>query len=126
MGKITKKSFTCIVCPVGCRLEATLDDGKVVGVEGNSCPRGKKYATDELTNPTRTLTSAVKIDGYSEKVPGLKLLPVKTDKPIPKDKLFEGMKQIRALTVKPPMAAGTIVCRDFVCEGVNLVGGRDI
>lgn len=77
----TVKKFTCIVCPVGCELVATLtDDGKtVISVEGNSCKRGVTYAVEELTAPKRTLTSTVRIVGADDK-----LLPVRTSRPIPK------------------------------------------
>ena len=51
-----KKSLTSIVCPIGCQLTVTLENGVVTEVTGNTCPRGKQYATDECTNPVRTVT----------------------------------------------------------------------
>nr|MCR5492023.1 DUF1667 domain-containing protein [Bacilli bacterium] len=61
--------LTCIICPRGCHLK--VDDE--MNVTGNSCPRGAAYAKQELTNPTRTITSTVKCDS---KV--LSVCPVKT------------------------------------------------
>ena len=55
------KNLICIGCPLGCPLTAEMQDGKVLSVRGNTCPRGKKYAEKELTNPERTVTSSVKV-----------------------------------------------------------------
>ena len=74
MNEATKKTLTCIVCPMGCQIEVTLDhDGKVTGITGNTCKRGYDYAQNEFTNPTRTLTSTVRIKSETDK-----LLPVRT------------------------------------------------
>ena len=49
---------TCIVCPIGCHLEAEVSDsGEILSVSGNTCKRGETYIRDEVTNPRRTLTS---------------------------------------------------------------------
>ena len=41
----TKKiELTCIGCPMGCPLIVTMEDGAVVSVTGNTCPRGDAYA----------------------------------------------------------------------------------
>ena len=118
--------FTCTVCPFGCELRVAEDDNGSLTVTGNTCPRGEKYGIAEVKNPVRTLTSTVRIDGVSAIHPALALLPVKTDKPIPKAKLFEGMKVIKTLSVKPPLRSGSVVYEDFIEKGVNLISGRDI
>ncbi len=118
--------FTCTVCPFGCELHVTENADGTLSVTGNTCPRGEKYGIAEVKNPVRTLTSTVRIDGVSALHPSLALLPVKTDKPIPKAKLMDGMRIIKTLAVKPPMESGSVVMRDFVEEGVNLISGRDI
>lgn len=117
----TVKKFTCIVCPVGCELTATLsDDGKeVTSVEGNSCKRGVTYAVEELTAPKRTLTSTVRIAGAEDK-----LLPVRTDKPIPKGSLFDAMKIIKSVTVKAPVKIGDVLIADFIEPGINLIATK--
>jgi CxxC motif-containing protein len=58
-----KRVMNCIMCPMGCELTVTLDGGKFVSVTGNTCPRGAKYAQDEVTAPKRMLTSTVRIKG---------------------------------------------------------------
>ena len=89
---MTEKNLTCIVCPLGCSIKVTLDGEKIVNVEGNSCPRGKEYAVSECTNPVRTLTTTIKCDNG-------RVLPVKTKKPVPKDKLKEYMEFVNNLVI---------------------------
>ena len=116
-----EKKFTCIVCPVGCELTATLsEDGKsVVKVTGNSCKRGEKYAVEELTASTRTLTSTVRLKGAADK-----LLPVRTDRPIPKNSLSDAMKIIKTVAATAPVKAGDVLVRDFIVPGVNLIATK--
>ena len=93
------KELVCIVCPKGCRLRVDEENG--YAVTGNSCPRGAVYGHDELVNPTRVLTSTVKIEG------GLyPRLPVKTDKPIPKGKIWDVMKLLDGITLHVPVQVG--------------------
>ena len=56
---VETKQLNCINCPLGCLLTVTLEDGKITSVTGNTCPRGEKYAHQELTDPQRMLTSTV-------------------------------------------------------------------
>ena len=58
-----EKNLICINCPLGCPLTVSMEDGEVKKVEGNTCPRGEAYAKKELTNPTRIVTSTVKVKG---------------------------------------------------------------
>ena len=123
MEGLVTKNLTCIVCPMGCQLEVKLDkDGKVRDISGNSCKRGYNYANTEFTNPTRTLTSTVKLVG--SKVD--KFLPVRTAAPIPKPKLFEAMKLIDSLEVKVPVKRGDVVFADFIEKGVDLVACKTV
>lgn len=111
------KSFVCIVCPRGCQLHID-DDGNVTG---NFCPRGKKYALDEITCPKRTLTSSIRVDNRKDL-----LVSVKTDKAIPKDKIFEAMKIIDTLKVSAPCYIDQIIYKDFIEDGVNLIITKEI
>ena len=58
-----KRDLTCIGCPLGCQITVTMENGEVTDVKGNTCPRGDKYAREEVTNPTRVVTSIVKVEG---------------------------------------------------------------
>lgn len=111
--------LTCIVCPVGCALRVEQnDDGEVVNLTGNSCPRGAVYGKDEVLHPVRTLTTTVRVSN------GERLLPVKTDRPIPKEKLFEAMEKVNALSVTAPIKIGDILLPDLF--GAKLVATADM
>jgi CxxC motif-containing protein len=94
------KDLTCIVCPRGCRLH--IDDD--MNVTGNFCPRGAQYAISELTNPVRTITTSIRVTNRP-----YTLVSVKTTNPIPKQKIFDVMKEIDKITVEAPVRIGQIV-----------------
>lgn len=77
-------------------------------VTGNTCPRGEKYAIAELTHPTRTLTTTVKVANRE-----VVYLPVKTSAPISKEKLFEAMKTLSGVSINAPIEQGDIVLQEF-------------
>ena len=104
----------CIVCPKGCRLNVDEENG--YAVTGNGCPRGAEYGRKELTNPTRVVTSTVRIKGCSHR-----LCPVKTDRTIPKKLIFQAMKQINGIELTSPVECGDILISDFLGTGANLV-----
>ena len=101
-----KRNLTCIACPLGCDLEVTLDGKSVIEVKGNTCPRGKTYAINECTAPVRTVTTTVLCDDGG-------LVAVKTDKPIPKEKMLEAMKIINGTVAKTPIDVGDVIINDL-------------
>ena len=111
------KELTCIVCPRGCRLK--VDDN--MEVTGNACPRGKIYAINELTHPTRTITSSIRVTNRP-----YTLVSVKTDKPIPKDKMFDVMKEIDKLTVEAPTIIGQVVKANILGLDSNIIITKNI
>lgn len=113
-----KRELTCIICPRGCALSVDMTENGIT-VSGNSCPRGKQYAIDECTNPTRTVTSSVAVSNRENT-----MVSVKTESPIPKAEIFEVMKRIHATTVSAPIAIGDVIIRD-VC-GTNIVATKNI
>ncbi|MDD5449919.1 MAG: DUF1667 domain-containing protein [Candidatus Omnitrophica bacterium] len=114
------KKITCIECPLGCPLSVEMEDCRVIRVSGNKCPKGIIYASSEAENPARFLTSVISSRGLS-----LKMIPVRTDKPIPKSSLAEAMKEIKRLTINRPVKTGDIIVNDFMREGINLIATRD-
>ena len=113
------KKLTCIECPEGCRLTIDAENSKVIKITGNECPKGESYAVAEIENPVRILTSTVLCQGLS-----LKMLSVRTDKPISKSMIFEAMKEIKKIKVKKSLNAGDIIVKDFLRLGVNLIATR--
>lgn len=101
------RELTCIICPRGCAMEIQLDEsGKFISVSGNLCPRGKKYAENECTNPMRTLTTTAKCSDGS-------VVAVRSEGAIPKDKLFEAMAKVNSTTVSLPVSVGDVILDDF-------------
>ena len=109
-----KRELTCIVCPIGCQLSVTLENGTVTEVSGNTCPRGKQYAIDECTNPVRTITTTARTTNGG-------VIPVKTDRPIPKNLMFDCMKEIDCSVVTLPAKIGDIVIENLLGTGANVV-----
>ena len=122
---MSAKIITCVTCPVGCEMAIEYEDKKLLSVAGNDCKRGEKYASDEITNPRRTLTSTVALILNGAET---KFMPVKTDKPISKEKIFEAMEIINKIKINAPfrIKMGDIIYPDFTESGINLVAGRDV
>ena len=108
------KELVCIVCPKGCRLH--VDDENGFTVTGNSCPRGAEYGKNEIQNPTRVLTSTVRLSGGA-----YRRCPVKTEKAVPKGKLMDIMKELNHVEVASPVSIGQVVLTDAAGTGVNVV-----
>ena len=109
-----KRELTCIVCPIGCQLSVTLENGIVTEVTGNTCPRGKQYAIDECTNPVRTITTTARTSNGG-------VIPVKTAAPIPKELMFDCMKEIDRVVVTLPARIGDVAIANLLGTGVDVV-----
>ena len=98
-----KKSYniTCIICPIGCKAKVVFDEGKIVSVGNIECPRGETYATKEMTAPLRDFFTTVKVEGASVPV-----MPVRTNKPIPKDKMMDCALELAEIVVTAPVQLG--------------------
>ncbi len=112
-----KRELTCIICPIGCNLSVELADGKVIKVSGNTCPRGKKYAESECTAPMRSVATTVLCEDG-------RLCSVKTDRPIPKEKIFELMEIVNKTVSPLPISAGDVIIRDVF--GADIVATRNM
>ena len=118
---MNKRELICIGCPMGCPIVVEMEDGKVLSVTGNTCPRGESYARKEVTNPTRIVTTTVRVDGG--KVP---MINVKTERDIPKDKIFECIAALRGVTMKAPIHIGDIILENVADTGVNIVAAGNV
>ena len=103
----------CILCPKGCKMEVTAGN-----ISGNSCPRGKKYATDEFENPVRTLTTTIKVKNNA-------LLSVKSDKPLPKGKMMECMQTINKASISSSVSIGDIIVKNIYSD-INIVATKNL
>ena len=115
-----KYNLTCIRCPMGCALRVTAD-GDEVTVTGNTCPRGADYGRQEVTAPVRTVTSTVPVTGGQ-----IPVVSVKTAGDIPKDKIFDVMKDIRSASVPAPVKIGDVIIRNAGGTGTNVIATKDV
>ena len=119
--------LSCTTCPSECLLTVGVErdaDGAVVevrSVTGNSCPRGDKFAHQELTYPMRVLTTTVAVSGGDEA-----LLPVRTAEAIPLELHAQAMDLIRGLVVDAPICMSDVVLPNLLDTGTDLIASMDI
>lgn len=127
INAIETLQLNCTTCPSECLLTVEVErdaDGAVVevrSVAGNSCPRGDKFAHQELTCPMRVLTTTVAVSGGDEA-----LLPVRTNEAIPLELHAQAMVLIRGLVVEAPIRMGNVVLEDLLHTGIDLIASMDI
>lgn len=127
INAIETLQFNCTTCPSECLLTVGVErdaDGAVVevrSVTGNSCPRGDKFAHQELTCPMRVLTTTVAVSGGDEA-----LLPVRTTEAIPLALHAQAMNLIRSLVVDAPVRMGDVVLEDLLDTGIDLIASMGI
>lgn len=115
------RELICIGCPLGCQLHVECEADNVTKVTGNACKRGEIYAQKECTNPTRIVTSSVKIEGGS-----IQCVPVKTASDIPKDKIFQCIEELKDIEVKAPVNIGDIILKNAAGTGVDIIATRKV
>ena len=93
----------------------------MICVSGNTCRRGEIYARKEVTNPTRIVTSTVKVvNGTSGTV------SVKTKEDIPKEKIFVCVQALRGIEVQAPVHIGDVILENVAGTGVDIVATRNV
>lgn len=111
------KEFICIECPKGCRL--TIDEN--LNVTGNTCIRGKKYAINEVTAPKRIITSTVVVNSKI-----VSRLPVMTENDVPKELMFEIVKELNNIRVEVPVKCRDVIIENVCNTGVNIIATRTL
>ena len=114
-----KKHLTCIECPQSCQLEVEVENGYVRSVTGNKCPKGETYARQEIEDPLRVLTTTVQAIGLE-----VGMVPVRTDRPIPKPRLREAVQAAHKIKITRPVRAGDVLQENFLSLQVNLIATR--
>ncbi|QEK12912.1 DUF1667 domain-containing protein [Crassaminicella thermophila] len=111
-----KREFTCIVCPNSCELVAEIEGKEIKSIEGALCKRGDEYVVQEIKDPKRTIATSVKvIDGE------IPLASVRTTKPIPKDKIFEVMEEIKKVKVQAPVQINQVIIENVLNLGSDII-----
>lgn len=116
-----KIELTCIGCPMGCPLVVEMENGAVTKVTGNTCPRGDAYGRKEVTNPTRIVTSTVRVEGGT-----LPVVSCKTRTDIPKGKIFDVARALKTVTVPAPVTIGQVLVDDVADTGVEIIATKNV
>lgn len=116
-----KKEFICIGCPLGCNVTSETEGREIKSITGNTCPRGADYVTKELTDPRRIVTSLVRVTGGE-----LPVVSVKTASDIPKDRISQCVRELKALCLQAPVRMGQVVLEDVCGTGIPVVATRGV
>ena len=116
-----KRELICIGCPMGCPLTVELENGEIKTITGYTCKKGETYVRKEVTNPTRIVTSTVRVAGGRAD-----MVSVKTREDIPKDKIFQCVKALKGVTVKAPIHIGDVIVADVAGTGVDIVATKEV
>ena len=115
------KVIRCIICPTGCAINAAPDKNGNIVFEGHTCKRGLEYAQQEYFEPKRILTTTMRVEGGN-----LPLVPVRTDKPIPKDKLNDTIKEVAQKLIEAPIKMGDILINNVIGLDAHIIASRDL
>lgn len=115
------KELVCIICPLGCNLKAVISGGRIEEIAGNTCPRGAEYARKELTDPRRVLTTTVRVRGGS-----LPAVSVKTLTDIPKDRIFQCMRELKDVVLEAPVDTGQVAVESIADTGIPVVTTKTV
>lgn len=113
------RELTCIGCPMGCLVTVKMDGSSIVSITGHTCKRGETYAQKEVTNPTRIVTTTVRVEGGT-----VDMVSVKTKDDIPKEKIFDCVRALKGVIVKSPVHIGDVIVADVAGTGVDIVATK--
>lgn len=116
-----EKKMICICCPIGCHLTVDLQDNGDINVSGNNCPRGEKYAKDEIRCPKRMVTTIVRVDGGI-----IDMVSVKSADGIPKGKIFDVLEVLKGVRLTAPIKIGDIVVSNICDTGIDIIATKNI
>ena len=115
------RNLTCISCPMGCPITVEMEGEEIISVTGNTCKRGEVYARKEVANPTRIVTSTVKVRGGAAD-----MVSVKTKEDIPKGKIFECVRALKGVEIEAPVHIGDVVVQNAAGTGVDIVATKNV
>ena len=114
------RELVCIVCPKGCTMKIEEKDGEI-SVTGNSCKRGASFAVSEMTEPKRTVCTTVRTVFQDAPV-----IPVRVSAEIPKDRIFDVMREINAVTLSSPVGRNDVIIKNVLGLGADVIATSGI
>ncbi len=115
------EELICITCPLGCRLSVERAKDGALTVSGNRCPRGARYAEEELLSPKRVVTATCRAVP-----PDRCRVPVRTLSAFPKEKVDELIRLLYGLEVKLPVSRGDVLVPDALGTGIPVIATRTL
>ena len=111
-----KKEIICTVCPMGCHIMVEGEGDRIDSIEGYTCKRGLEYGKAEFAHPVRIFTSTVRTRSAKEP-----LLAVRSAKPVPKEKLFDIVEEVRKVTIDHDVKIHDVIIPDVCGTGVDII-----
>ena len=116
-----EKDITCIVCPIGCKILIKTNGKNFEILKGSKCKRGTEYARNEALDPRRMLTTSVLVNNGE-----WPLVSVKSLKPVPKDKIFTVLKEIKQTKINAPVKSGQIIIKNIANTNIDIIATKSI
>lgn len=116
-----KKEIICTICPIGCNILVEGEGENIVSIKGYQCNRGLDFSENEFLHPVRILTTSVKVENSSTP-----LLPVRSNKPIPKELIMDCMREIKEVKVKAPIKSKDIIISNICGSGADIIATASI
>jgi CxxC motif-containing protein len=116
-----EQEITCIVCPIGCKILVKTFRGGVEVLSGYKCKQGIDYVKDEALDPRRMITTSVLVENGT-----WPLVSVKSSKPVPKEKVFSILHQIRKKKVQAPVEIGQVIIKNVARTGISIIATKNI
>jgi CxxC motif-containing protein len=116
-----QRRFICITCPVGCAIDAVIENGELIEATGQACKRGIAFVREELRTPKRMLTTTVRVRGGA-----LPLVPVRSAQALPKGLLFSVAALLRDVVLEAPVLEHQVVLQNVLNTGVDIIASRDL
>ena len=114
------RTFICIACPVGCEIEARIDESGegpvILEIAGANCIHGRTYVENELKNPMRIVTSSVRVTGGNMPITSVRLTA-----PVPRNKMMDVIEELRKIRLTAPVSIGQIVIQDILGLGSDVI-----
>ena len=116
-----KRHFTCVTCPIGCDIDVEVQDGNIVSMEGNKCKKSEEFVLQELKEPMRVLTTTVRVNGAR-----WAMLPVRTDKSIPKRLFFQVIGELSDVELQAPVKISEVIVKDVAGTDASIIATRNM
>jgi CxxC motif-containing protein len=115
------RHLVCVICPMGCEIDVVNAGGRIISLAGNKCEKSEEFVRQELIEPMRILTTTVRIRGSHWPV-----VPVRTDKPVPKRLFPVIMAKLRRISLQAPVSMCDVVVSNIAGTGADIITTRPV